>query len=170
MTHGDLEPHPVGCESVRCRRDLLGGAPHLLPAGSAGAWTVERSAARTAARSGAAPEKGTSQVGIQDVVPFFVGHAGQERVTGDTSIVHQDVESPTLFDELIDELIDGGAIRDVTWADLRRAAGGLDRPGRLGQHVEIPGHAGDVGTVGTQRLGDRLPQSARGSGNDRHLP
>ncbi len=103
-----------------------------------------------------APEKGAPQIGVQHVIPFFIGHSRQERIARDSGIIDQDVDPAGLFGQLIDDLIDGLTIGDIAGAGQGGAPAGFDCLNRLREFFDAARDAGDLGTAVAQRQGNGL--------------
>ncbi len=84
-------------------------------------------------RSGSATQKATGQVRLDNFIPLLVGHARQQGIAGDASVVQQDIQLAVLFMDIGKQFLDGGSIANIAWHSHGLATSGFDFCNHSGQ-------------------------------------
>ena len=69
--------------------------------------------------------EGALEIDSQDRIPFRFFHTDDEIVPGDARIIHQDVQAPALFEDVVQALVDRRGIGHIEFHQPGRGAFGL---------------------------------------------
>jgi hypothetical protein len=114
---------------------------------------------------GLSHEKGSSEIGGEDVIPVFALHAHGEDVAGDSGVVDEDVDGSEVCEGGFGAVADGLFAGDVEGESVGASSGGVDGVGDLVELVEIAGGEGDGSSAAGEFEGAGTAYALRGSGN-----
>jgi hypothetical protein len=112
--------------------------------------------------------EGAAEVGVDNVAPLRIAHAGHEPVLGDPGVVDQDHDRPKRRLGGRESRVDAFGVGDVDGDRDRGAALGLDRGDGLGATGRVASVAArDVVAGASQGNGDRATNASGRAGHER---